>query len=105
MKGCSDICAGNLLGDKREVAGNFPFIHGFFLENLDAKLHAGKRLAESEVWEVEIKNVGDLKLNQQFHVRKAVKRDVRCIHASKRGANLGGASLLVPYQPWTNDIM
>ena len=47
----------------------------------------------------------DLKLNQQFHVRKAVKRDVRCIHASKRGANLGGAVFLVPCQPWTNDIM
>ena len=38
----------------------------------------------------------DLKLNQQFNVRKAVKRDVRCIHASKRGPNLGGVLSCMP---------
>lgn len=58
-----------------------------------------------EVWEVEFSLRRDLKLNQPFNVRKGVKRDVRCIHASKRGANLGGAVFLVPCQPWTNDIM
>lgn len=58
-----------------------------------------------EVWEVEFSLRRDLKLNQPFNVRKAVKRDVRCIYASKRGADLGGAAFLVPCQPWTKDIM